>query len=73
MTGLTETPDGKVMFVNIQHPGENTPAFGKADALALESTWPGNGGGIGGAYGPAGRPRSATLVITKNDGGKIGL
>ncbi|MEY5022803.1 MAG: hypothetical protein RIS72_1378, partial [Pseudomonadota bacterium] len=33
----------------------------------------GNGGGLSGAYGPAGRPRSATLVITKNDGGKIGL
>jgi hypothetical protein len=25
------------------------------------------------AYGPAGRPRSATLMITKDDGGKIGL
>ena len=73
VTGLTESADGKVMFVNIQHPGENTPALGKADALTLESTWPGNGGGLSGAYGPAGRPRSATLVITKNDGGKIGL
>ena len=22
ITGITETPDGKAMFVNIQHPGE---------------------------------------------------
>lgn len=73
VTGLTETADGKTMFVNIQHPGENTPAHGTAANLTLESTWPGNGGGVGGAYGPAGRPRSATLIITKNDGGKIGL
>jgi secreted PhoX family phosphatase len=73
VTGLTETADGKTMFVNIQHPGENTPAHGTAANLTLESTWPGNGGGVGGAYGPAGRPRSATLMITKNDGGKIGL
>ena len=73
VTGLTESADGKVMFVNIQHPGENTPALGTAASLTLESTWPGNGGGLSGAYGPAGRPRSATLVITKNDGGKIGL
>ena len=73
VTGLTETADGKTLFVNIQHPGENTPAQGTAANLTLESTWPGNGGGIQAAYGPAGRPRSATLIITKNDGGKIGL
>jgi secreted PhoX family phosphatase len=72
VTGLTETADGKTMFVNIQHPGENTPAQGTA-ALALESQWPGNGGGLVAAHGPAGRPRSATLIITKNDGGRIGL
>lgn len=73
VTGLTETADGKTLFVNIQHPGENTPAWGTAAALATESTWPGNGGGLTAAYGPTGRPRSATLIITKNDGGKIGL
>lgn len=73
VTGLTETADGKTLFVNIQHPGENTPKLGTAAAFTLESQWPGNGGGVGMAYGPAGRPRSATLMITKNDGGKIGL
>jgi secreted PhoX family phosphatase len=36
----------------------------------FESHWPGNGGdGPGGA---AARPRSATVVITRNDGGVIG-
>ena len=74
VTGITETADGKTLFVNIQHPGENTAAWGAtATTLTTESTWPGNGGGLAAAYGPAGRPRSATLVITKNDGGKIGL
>jgi uncharacterized protein len=67
ITGLTETPDGKTLFVNIQHPGENTPAIG-AGAFTFQSNWPGNQG-----YGAAGRPRSATIVITRTDGGVIGL
>jgi uncharacterized protein len=74
VTGVAESPDGKVLFVNIQHPGENTSAtnFGLG---VFESNWPGNAGGVT-AYGPGGataRPRSATVVITKNDGGIIGL
>ena len=73
VTGLTETADGKTLFVNIQHPGENTPAKGTGD-FKFESTWPTNGGGItGGKYGAGSRPRSATLMITRTDGGKIGL
>jgi uncharacterized protein len=67
ITGLTETPDGKTLFVNIQHPGENTPAIGTG-SFAFESQWPGNQG-----YGQAGRPRSATIVITRTDGGVIGV
>ncbi len=81
VTGLTESPDGKALFVNIQHPGENTgnavSAVGTAfPAGPFESNWPGNGRGIAAAYGPGGataRPRSATVMITKNDGGVIGL
>lgn len=80
ITGLSETPDGKALFINIQHPGENT---GRAGAVPpstaitpttpngpFESNWPGNMG-----YGPGGanaRPRSATVVITRLDGGVIG-
>ena len=67
VTGLCETPDGRALFVNIQHPGEDTSA---ADLLKenFQSGWPGNQG-----YGRPGRPRSATIVITREDGGPIGL
>jgi secreted PhoX family phosphatase len=68
VTGITETADGKTIFVNIQHPGENTAAIGTAADFTYESQWPGNMG-----YGPKGRPRSATIVITRTDGGVIGL
>jgi secreted PhoX family phosphatase len=72
VTGLTETADGKTLFVNIQHPGESTKKLGSNPTFTFESQWPGNGGGLP-AYGKEGRPRSATLMITKDDGGKIGL
>jgi secreted PhoX family phosphatase len=62
ITGVTQTPDYRTMFVNIQHPGEDTaPNF-------TTRTY--------GSYGPDGgnaRPRSATIVITRIDGGVIGV
>jgi secreted PhoX family phosphatase len=65
ITGVTVTPDEKTMFVGIQHPGE-TPddsPTNPANPKGL-SSWPdGNAGG---------RPRSACIVITKDDGGEIG-
>ncbi|ART49121.1 PhoX family protein [Acidovorax carolinensis] len=67
ITGLAETPDGKAIFVNIQHPGETTKMADIADPTKYTSQWPSNAG-----YGAGKRPRSATIVITKNDGGKIG-
>ena len=67
ITGLCETPDGKAMFINIQHPGETTAQANIADPTKYTSQWPGNAG-----YGAGKRPRSATIVITKNDGGKVG-
>jgi uncharacterized protein len=61
LTGIAETPDGKALFVNIQHPGENTaPDYNTG---AFGSHWP--DGGLS-------RPRSATIVITRDDGGAIG-
>lgn len=63
ITGITETPDGKTIFVNIQHPGENTAAGDIAIPGNYESHWPDGG---------TARPRSTTVVITKNDGGLIG-
>ncbi|HOZ62847.1 MAG TPA: PhoX family phosphatase [Burkholderiaceae bacterium] len=67
ITGWCETPDGKAMFVNIQHPGENTKMAAIGDPAKYESQWPANAG-----YGAGKRPRSATVVITKVDGGQIG-
>ncbi|MBI5256935.1 MAG: PhoX family phosphatase [Burkholderiales bacterium] len=70
ITGLCESPDGKVLFVNVQHPGESTSSANLADPSKYTSHWPGNAGY--GAGGSAARPRSATVMITKNDGGRIG-
>lgn len=67
ITGFCETPDGKAIFINIQHPGEGTEAIDVNNAAAYSSQWPSNYG-----YGAGKRPRSATIVITKNDGGRIG-
>jgi uncharacterized protein len=62
ITGITETPDGKTIFVNVQHPGEETaPNFSTG---AFGSHWPGGG---------SSRPRSATIVITRDDGGDVGV
>jgi len=76
VTGVAESPDGRALFVNIQHPGENTAIANIGTPAAFESNWPGNGAGIAAAFGPGGataRPRSATVMITKNDGGIVGL
>jgi len=64
ITGIAETPDGRSMFINIQHPGETaSERSDPAHPLAV-SSWP---------DGPAGgRPRSATIVIRKDGGGVIG-
>jgi secreted PhoX family phosphatase len=67
ITGITETPDGRAIFVNIQHAGENTRMADVNDPSKYESRWPANAG-----YGAGQRPRSATIVITKHDGGVIG-
>ena len=64
ITAATWTPDGRTLFINIQHPGE-TPGS-RNDPLQPRrfSNWP--------DFSPVGRPRSATLAIRKNDGGVIG-
>jgi uncharacterized protein len=67
ITGCCETPDGKALFINIQHPGEATPMAAVLDPSRYTSQWPSNAG-----YGAGSRPRSATIVITKEDGGVIG-
>jgi hypothetical protein len=49
VTGISQTPDFKTLFVNIQHPDDG-------------STWP---------DGPGKRPRSATVIITREDGKRL--
>ena len=70
VTGITETADGKAIFVGIQHPAEEASAYNDVS----KGVWPTNAtNGVGGVYGAGSRARSATIVITKNDGGQIGL
>lgn len=57
VTGVIMTPDHRTMFVNIQHPGD------RSTATNFTSNWPAGG---------TSRPRSATVIITKDDGGIIG-
>ena len=72
ITGCCETADGKTLFINIQHPGESILKADIGTSSKYGSHWPANEGyGAGGAT--TARPRSATFVITKNDGGVIGL
>jgi uncharacterized protein len=61
ITGATMTPDGTTMFINIQHPGENASDRSDPAEPGKYSTWP-----------HGGRPRSATVVIRRRDGGVIG-
>ncbi|MET4025867.1 secreted PhoX family phosphatase [Marinobacter sp. MBR-99] len=62
ITGVVTTPDQRTMFINVQHPGATTSRDDFQNGNLI-SHWPDGGNNI---------PRSATVVITKDDGGKIG-
>jgi uncharacterized protein len=70
ITGVFTTPDERTMFVGIQHPGEppdvpsGTDTRNDPENPKKYSSWPDGDEG--------GRPRSACIVITKDDGGEIG-
>jgi secreted PhoX family phosphatase len=64
ITGITATPDLRTLFINVQHPGEPASGDTNPNATGAISTWP-DGPGVG-------RPRAATVVIRKDDGGVIG-
>ena len=61
ITGATQTPDGKTMFINIQHPGESPSERSDPAAPSKFSSWPNNN-----------RPRSATVAIRRKDSGVVG-
>ncbi|WP_374669689.1 PhoX family phosphatase [Ramlibacter sp.] len=65
ITGLTMTPDGRTMFINVQHPGETPSDRSDPAEPGKYSRWP--------DFAPGGRPRSATVVIRRVDGGVIGV
>lgn len=62
ITGSVITPDAKTMLVNVQHPGEDSMG-------AFSSHWPDSQTNASSTK----RPRSATVVITRKDGGTIGI
>ncbi len=64
LTGITATPDGRTLFVNIQHPGETASERSDPAAPTAISAWPANQF----PTATGGRPRSATIVITRLDG-----
>lgn len=63
ITGIAMTPDYKAIFVNVQHPGEDSPSYAKP-----ESNWPATQKD---PSNKTARPRSATVVITRKDSGVI--
>lgn len=62
ITGATLTPDGTTMFINVQHPGETPSDRSDPAEPGKFSKWPDG----------RGRPRSATVVIRRLDGGVVG-
>ncbi len=70
ITGVTMTPDQKTMWVNIQHPGDVPTVLREKGIIKTPltpnaaSNWPDKQAN--------GRPRSATVLVTKRDGGVIG-
>jgi hypothetical protein len=73
ITGITESYDGKALFINIQHPGEKT----LSSSAPYTSSWPYPNSTTPDGNPPTGatksyRPRSATIVLTRIDGGVIG-
>jgi secreted PhoX family phosphatase len=69
--GMALSDDGRSLFVNIQHPGSEQPRWSPDGTVVNEAatmTWPDMipvaAGGI---------QRSCTVVITRTDGGLIGI
>jgi secreted PhoX family phosphatase len=68
ITGVELTPDHKTLIVGIQHPGET------GTLTAFQSNWPAASGADATLPGaPGNRPRTATIAISRLDGGDIAV
>jgi uncharacterized protein len=66
ITRIDSTRDGKPVFVNVPHPGEDTTT---GLPNILPSNWPASHSNDA----VVSRPRSETIAITRTDGGAVGL
>ncbi|GAB2524742.1 PhoX family protein [Nocardiopsis aegyptia] len=66
ISGVSSTPDQGTLFVTVHGPGSAGPGEGgpTADDPRAVSNWPG--------FDPRGRPRSAVVVVSRRDGGRVG-
>jgi hypothetical protein len=66
-TGIAMTPDLTTMFINQQHPGD------RSGVNSFTSNWPDRPQPYDTVDPTGPRPRCATVIITRDDGGEIGV
>jgi len=72
ITGISITPDRRSLFVNIQHPGDDAE-LGDDGNFVFNGNWPNDNRDATQLGDSTNRPRSATIVITREDGGELGV